>query len=757
MNEPAKFIGKSYQRPDAWAKVNGSAQYVSDTDIPNLTYAAVVRSTHLHALIESINCDAARQMPGVIAVITHTDIPGAKIYADLLPDRPVLASDKVRFIGEPIALVVAKTRHAAESACRAVQIQYRPLPPVLDPVLGAQPDAPRVHEQGNVIGHFTITTGDLTAGFQQAEVELEETFYAPRIYPAYLETEASQAVVNPDGSLTVWVSSQKPFHDQHAIAEVLSLAVEAVQVKVAAIGGAFGGKEDSNLPILVSLAAYLTHGAVRMVNSREESMLAHPKRHPCVLHYRLGATREGIITSLDVTTHMDTGAYASYGPAVGQLLTEVTAGPYRIPNVRTETFVVYTNNPIAGAMRGFGAPQANFAIESMVDMLAHRLGMDPVEVRRRNIWQPGDANITRVRVNQAESTGISLEKSAAEIARLREIPPAAGKQAGVGMALALQTMGLGWGVPDDSTNRLEWQTDGRVLLRIGAPDLGQGLNLVAAQITSEALGIDPSQVEVAPIDTLVSPDGGVTCASRMTYMVGNSAMLAAIQLVENLKREGARLLSISPDQLDYQAGKLIRRDRPDLPAIPAAEITSRLAELNQTLTGSGTFSFPYGPEIPTDLGVGMPHVLFCQGAQIVRVEVDPQLGSVDVTHAVAIHDVGRVINRTALEGQVEGGLVMGLGFALCEEMVLKNNGRWVDNLAEYILPTSMDIPQEVKIVLLENPEESGPFGAKGIGEAVTAPTAAAVANAVANAVGARILQAPLRPERVLAAMIESSN
>ncbi len=752
MNEPVKHIGKSYPRPDAWAKVNGSAEYVADTDLPNLTYGAVVRSTRLHAEITAIDTTAARQMPGVIAVITHADVPGAKVYADLLPDRPVLAIDKVRFIGEPIALVVAKTRLAAEAARDAVQVTYNPLPPVLDPVAGARPDAPRVHEQGNIIGHFTITKGDIAAGFQQAEIQLEETFNVPRIYPAYLETEASQALVNPDGSLVVWVSSQKPFHDQHAIAEVLNLPVESVQVRVAAIGGAFGGKEDSNLPVLTGLAAFHTRGAVRMVNSREESMLAHPKRHPCVLHYRMGATRQGVITSLDVTTHMDTGAYASYGPAVGQLLTEVTAGPYHIPNVHTETFVVYTNNPIAGAMRGFGAPQANFAIESMVDMLAHRLGMDPVEVRRRNIWQPGEANITRVRVNQAESTGLSLEKAAEEMLRLKQIPPAPGKQAGVGMALALQTMGLGWGVPDDSTNRLEWQPDGRVVLYIGAPDLGQGLNLVAAQITSEALGIDPSQIDVAPINTLVSPDGGVTCASRMTYMVGNSAMLAAVQLIENLKKEGARLLNLSPDQLEYRAGQLQRLDRPDLPAIPAGEITSRLAELNQTLTGSGTFSFPYGPEVPTDLGVGMPHVLFCQGAQIMRVEVDPQLGAVEVTHAIAIHDVGRVINRSALEGQVEGGLAMGLGFALCEEMPLKANGRWVDNLAEYVLPTSMDVPREVKIVLLENPEESGPYGAKGIGEAVTAPTAAAVANAVQDAIGARILQAPLRAERVLAAL-----
>ena len=749
MTDIPLHLGKSYPRRDALEKVTGQAQYVADTDLPNLTHGRIVRSPHLHARILRIETTEALAVPGVIAVLTHADIPGAKIYGDLLPDRPVLAGDKVRFMGEPVAIVVAKTRQAADEGHKRVQVTYEPLPAVIDPYAAAQPDAPQVHESGNVLSHFTVCHGDTAAGLAQADLILEETFHVPRVYPAYLETEASQAVINPNGTLTVWVSSQQPFHDRHHIAAAVNLPEEQVQVCVAAIGGAFGGKEDANMPVLAGLAAYCTRGAVRLVNSREESMLAHPKRHSGQLHYRLGARQDGTITAVEITTHMDTGAYASYGPAVGQLLTEVAAGPYRIPHVRSETFVVYTNAPIAGAMRGFGAPQANFAIESMVDALAYRLGLDPLEVRRRNIWQPGDFNFTRVRVNQAESTALALDTAAQEVARLKALPASPGKKAGVGMAMALQTMGLGWGVPDDSTNRLEWQPDGQVLLRIGAPDLGQGLNIAAAQITAEALGLDLSQVEVAPINTLISPDGGVTCASRMTYMVGNSSMLAAVRLIDMLKEEGARLLGVQPDQLEYRGGQLQRLDQPHLPPIPAAEITSRLAEEGRPLHSTATFSFPYGPEIPTDLGIGMPHVLFCLGAQVMRVEVDSQLGSVEVTHATAIHDVGRVINRAALEGQVEGGLAMGMGFALSEDMLLKANGQWVDGLAEYVLPTAMDVPGEVKIILLEQPESSGPYGAKGIGEAVTAPTAAAVANAVFAATGVRVHAAPIRPEMLL--------
>jgi len=749
MTDTPLHLGKSYPRRDALEKVTGQAQYVADTDVPNLTHGRIVRSPHLHARILRIETAEALAVPGVIAVLTHADIPGAKIYGDLLPDRPVLAGDKVRFMGEPVAIVVAKTRQAADEGHKRVQVTYEPLPAVIDPFAAAQPDAPQVHENGNVLSHFTVCHGDTAQGLAQADLILEETFHVPRVYPAYLETEASQAVLNPNGTLTVWVSSQQPFHDRHHIAAAVNLPEEQVQVCVAAIGGAFGGKEDANMPVLAGLAAYCTRGAVRLVNSREESMLAHPKRHSGQLHYRLGAQQDGTITAVEITTHLDTGAYASYGPAVGQLLTEVAAGPYRIPHVRSETFVVYTNAPIAGAMRGFGAPQANFAIESMVDTLAHRLGLDPLEVRRRNIWRPGDFNFTRVRVNQAESTSLALETAAQEVARLKALPASPGKKAGVGMAMALQTMGLGWGVPDDSTNRLEWQPDGQVLLRIGAPDLGQGLNIAAAQITAEALGLDLSQVEVAPINTLISPDGGVTCASRMTYMVGNSSMLAAVRLIDMLKEEGARLLGVQPDQLEYRGGQLLRLDQPHLPPIPAAEITSRLAEEGHPLHSTATFSFPYGPEIPTDLGIGMPHVLFCLGAQIMRVEVDSELGSVEVTHATAVHDVGRVINRAALEGQVEGGLAMGMGFALSEDMILKANGQWVDGLAEYVLPTAMDIPGEVKIILLEQPESSGPYGAKGIGEAVTAPTAAAVANAVFAATGVRVHAAPIRPEMLI--------
>ncbi len=651
-------------------------------------------------------------------------------------------------MGEPVAVVVGRDQATARKALQAISIEYEALPQVFDPEAALAQGAPRLHQDGNLVSHWTIQQGDPEAGFAQAEVVLEETFRVPRVYPAYLEREACQAQWHEGGRITVWASTQKPFHDRHHIAQVLGIPEEAVQVIVPTVGGAFGGKEDSNLPILAALAAWKVGGAVRLVNSRLESLWAHPKRHAACLHYKIGARPDGTLVALRATVHLDTGAYASYGPAVGQLLAECAPGPYRTPNVRVDSFVVYTNGPIGGAMRGFGSPQANFACESMMDMLAARLGMDPIELRRKNIWRPGDRAATRVRVNQAEALAQALDLAQRERDRLRRRRPASGRRAGVGVALGVQTMGLGFRVPDDSTNRLEWLPEGKVRLYLGAPDLGQGLVTVAAQMTAEALGIPYDQIEVVGVDTARSPDGGVSCASRMTYMVGNSVHEAAEEMIAALLEQASRSLNVPREQLCYRRGVLERLDQPQI--IEASEVVGRAAEDGVTIEGLGTFSFPYGPETPDHLPVGMPHVLFVFGAHVAYVEVDPEEGAVEVKELVAIHDVGKAINRAAVEGQIEGGAVMGLGYALSEEMVLKRDGRWVESFAEYLIPTVLDVPPAFKSVVLELPEGSGPHGVKGVGEMGLVPAAAAVANAVFDATRLRAKSLPLKPEILLA-------
>ena len=741
-------LGKSELRKDAWAKVTGAAHYVADIPLADVLHGVIVRSTIHHGRLLSVDTEAADLVPGVLQVLTAKNIPGDKAFGALIHDQPPLVVDLVRHLGEPLAVVIAKTRAAAERAAELVKIEYEVIAPVHDPVTAVTPEASRLYKEGNLISHYEIKDGDVEAGFTEADIILEETFSVPLVSPAYMETENAIALWNADETLTVWVSSQHPFIDQLEIAATLAIEPERIQVKSAVIGGAFGGKEDASIAILASLAAWAVKGTVKLVNTRQESFWAHPKRHPAQFQFKLGAKRDGTFVALQVKAHVDTGAFASYGPAVGVIVTETLAGSYHVPNVDLETIVAYTNNPLAGAMRGFGSPQSHFAMESMVDMLAVELDMNPIEVRRQNILRVGDRMFTDVIVNETANSLPECLKHAEEVIKKFEaIEPSAGKVAGAGMSLVMQSMGLGAKVPDDSTQGLEWAPDGSVLVHLGSPDLGQGLIMTSEQIAAEALELPYDQVRAVDLDTWESPNGNVTCASRMTYMVGNALVDAAEQLKAQMLAQAARLLQQSQENLAYQNGDVLTANGDK---IAVREIISRAADDGITVKSEATFSFPYPAETtPQQWPIGMPHVMFCFGAQIARVEVDPDLGTVDVTHLTAVHDVGRVISRSGVEGQIEGGAAMGLGYALFESMDLKAGGGWVDSFTEYLIPTTKDMPPHFENIILEIPEESGPFGAKGIGEVTVPPTAPAISNAVYNAIGVRVKSLPLSPEKLV--------
>jgi CO/xanthine dehydrogenase Mo-binding subunit len=747
MPSKSTIIGQSAIRKDARDKVTGEAAYTADISLPNMRYGAILRSPHHHARVKAIDTSTIPQNSGVITVLTTEDIPGNQLFGALIQDQPVLAKDVVRFVGEPVALVIAETKQAACEALIEILVDYEILEPVFDPQEALSPQAPKVHPSGNLATRYEVCEGDVELAFSQADLVIEETFSVPRISPGYLETENSLARWNDDESITVWVSSQKPFEDRHEIASVLGMPEEKVQVKSAVIGGAFGGKEDSSLAVITALGAWAIKGNLQLVNSRWESFLAHPKRHPAKLNYKLAAAKDGRLLGLKAIVHLDTGAYASYGPAVGSLLTEVIPGPYRISNVYAETLVCYTNSPIGGAMRGFGSPQPHFAMESMMDRLAEKLDLDPIEIRKINVLKPGDQLFTRVVVDEtANALAVCLQKAEETISRLKAIPPADGCQSGVGLALAVQSMGLGAKVPDTSSNRLTWQPDGKVLIDLGAPDLGQGLATVAEQMVAEALGLPYSQVLSNPIDTATSPNGGVSCASRMTYLVGNGLLMASEQLITSLLIQAAELLRVPVDQLKYQHGQVVTENGE---TYPVAEFASRAADEGVMIKAESTATFEYPEDItPQHLPIGMPHIRFTFGAQVVRVEVDPELGTVNVTDVVAIHDVGKVINRRSVEGQIEGGVSMGLGYALSEDVTLKPDQNWVDSFSQYLMPTTKDMPNNLEVVLLEIPEKTGPFGAKGIGEIVLVPTAPAIANAVYDAVGVRFNKIPIMPSEL---------
>ncbi len=747
MVKEMELIGAPKARKDAWGKVTGETAYVGDLDMQTLV-GRLVRSPHHHARILGVDTRQAEKVPGVVRVLTVEDVPGKCTFGPLIPDRQVLADQVVRHMGEPVVLVIANSKAAAERGVEKVRVKYEPQPAVFDAREALQERAPQVHDEGNLAAEYDVSRGDVEAGMAEADILLEESFKLPRISPAYLEPEASQAYWDDEGCLTIIVSSQKPFEDRSHIAEVLDIAEEDLRVRTVAIGGAFGGKEDSGLAILAALGAWATKKNVRLVNDRQESFVAHPKRHPAELVYRLGAKEDGTLLALDAEVFMDTGAYASYGPAVGGLLTEMVPGSYRTPHVRCKTRVAYTHAPFSGAMRGFGSPQAHFAMECMLDMLAEHLGMDPVTLRRLNVLRPGDEMYTRVAVeDSARSLPLILDHLEEERERLRNKPPAPGKVTGVGMALGVQSMGLGYRVPDDSTNGVEWQLDGSVRVLLGSPDLGQGLQPVTEQLVAAELGLPYEAVTAADVDSRISPDGGVTCASRMTYLTGRSVREAARKATEILLAYAADSLEVSRDELAYENGEVILSgDR----RIPVTEFIHRAEEDGVSLKAEATVSFPYPEETtPKHLPVGMPHVMMCFGGQMARVEVDPELGLVEVTDMVAVHDVGRVINQIGVEGQIEGGVAQGIGYAVLEDVQYKGDQGWVDGFVEYLLPTSEDMPAEIKTIILEIPEPSGPHGAKGVAEIALVPTAPAITNAVADAVGKRITELPIRPEAVL--------
>lgn len=743
-----KNITHSKIKKDARNKVTGQARYTADIPTEKAFHGVVLRSPHHHARILHLDIQKAQKAKGVIKVLTANDIPGQKIFGAIMQDRPVLASEVVRHQGEPIALVIAKTKKEARAACQKIVVKYEELLAVHDPHEALMETAPQIHPGGNLLLKYNQGRGNVAEGFQAADVILEETFHLPRIYPAYLEPEASLAQRQEDGTIIVWVSSQKPFEDQIAISQVLNLPLEKIHVRSAVIGGAFGGKEDSGLPILAALGAHLVQGDVKLVNTREESILAHPKRHPAVVTYKIGAKQDGTLLALAVEGVMDTGAYASYGPAIGGVFTEIAPGAYNTPNTQVTNSIVYTNNLFSGAMRGFGAPQAIFSIECMMDKLANALAMDPVELRRKNILHKGDRTPIGVLLEEEPSLNVCLdevEKASKEL-KNRETSP--GKLSGVGFALLIQAMGLGRGLPDNTTTSIRWLPEGGVCLDIGTPDMGQGTLTVGAQIAAEKLNLDYDQVDLARLDTATSPDGGVTCASRMTYMVGNSIIRSADAAIEALLRQAASLLDLPREKLDYQHGQVLVDNKPEQ-TFTAAEIASRAAENGIEIVGEETFSFPYPSEItPQDLPIGMPHIRFGYGAHVVRVEVDPAFGIVEVKEVHAIHDVGKALNPVGVEGQIEGGVAMGIGYSLLEEVKLKQNGLWTNNLTEYLLPTTLDTPK-IKSVILENPEPSGPFGARGMAEMSMSPVAPAVVNAVRNATGKSLHSIPVQAEKLM--------
>ena len=731
-------VGRPVPNPDARAKITGDARYTDDYRFAGMLYARTKRAGVPHARIRSIDTTAARARNGVRAVLTHEDVPGRNVHGLVVSDWPVLCSDKVRYVGDAVAIVAADSEELAAAALDLIEVDYEELPVVVDAMHAATADAPIVHEEragGNLLQHIRMNKGDVAVGFAEADVIVDQSYRTPATEHAFLEPECSIGVpagynpadfggkCDPDAACgenaihdktTIYVGSQIPYQDRDQTAVALGVDADSVRVVATLTGGGFGGKEDITGQIHVALLAEATGRPVKMLYSRTESLLVHPKRHATVIRIRTGATRAGKLTAIQATLYGDGGAYASLSEKVLTRATTHAAGPYVVPNVKVDCFAMYTNNAPGGAFRGFGVTQSCFAVESNMDMLAEKLGLDAVQLRRMNALETGSVTST----GQVLRESVGLQECIDKVDRdmragdFRWTWDDGERRFAWGLAVAYKNTGLGGGAPDNATAEVEvWPGPGnatRVEVRTSSAEMGQGLPAVLAACVAEELGVPASAVSVLLGDTDRCPDGGPTTASRQTFVSGNAARLAA--------REAAQQLGTA----NPGDSILVRYDY----AAPAT----------QPLGTDGDMHFAFG---------------FC--AQAALCEVDMNTGEVHVRKIIAAHDVGRAINPLTLAGQIEGGIVMCVGYALTEHYIQEQGMPWTNMLARYKMPSIRHAPA-ITSHIVEHNTSTGPYGAKGIGELPSIPTSAAITNAIYRATGVRVRSLPVDQDELLRAM-----
>ena len=730
-------LGQPVTRIDIQTKVQGTRKFPQDFNLPGQLYGAVVWSAYPHARVRRIDTRAAEAMPGVVRILTYRDVPRNE-YGINIRDQTLLVPErgKVRWLGDRIAIVVAESERQARAAAERVQVEYEVLPVVTDPREAMQEGSPLVHEdrETNILHHVRVRKGDVEAGFARSDVIVEDVYTTPMVEHTYLQPEAGVGYIDEEGRVTVIAAAQWPHDDLHQIAHLLQLPLDQVREIVPAIGGAFGGREDMYIQHLLALCAFVLRRPVKIVFTREESFRNTGKRHPFYFRHKWGATREGKIIAVEIEGISDAGAYASTSIPVLNNAVSFMAGPYCIPNAKIDGYTVYTNNAVTMAMRGFGATQPPVAYEQQVDRLAQALGMDPVEFRLKNLLEPGSETVLGNRM--PPGTGIKETLlQAARAAGWREeagrwirpdlgTPSAPYKRRGIGIACAYKNVGYSFGFDDRSTAEVELSLDesGRIVrvnVAIGAAEVGQGVHTALRQIAAEALQVDPDRVRIALVDTSRVPDAGSSSASRHVYTSGN-AVLGACRLA-------------------YERWQKALREETGERTVRAA-YTFHGRDLRPTT--------PYDPLT----GQCEPHISYSFGTQIALVEVDIETGEVDLLKMWASTDVGRVINPPMVFGQVAGGVHMGVGYALTEHFIQEGGYVRTRRLSEYAIPTVLDMPRELVNVDVEVPDPTGPFGAKGLGETPTLPTAPAILNAIADAVGVRITDPPATPERVWRAL-----
>jgi selenium-dependent xanthine dehydrogenase len=744
-----KTVGHSHLRPEAVEKVIGTAVYTDDLVFDGMLYAKVRRAMIPHGFLTRLDISKAKALPGVLAILTAEDIPAEKNHGLVIYDWPVMVGvgERVRYVGDAIAIVAAESQEIAEQASALIEAEFDPQPVITNPVQARQEGVPQIHEKGNLLKHIKVRKGDMEQGFAEADVILEHTFHTPATDHAFIEPECSIGVPLENGRMEIYVGSQIPYQDRTQVARVMGWDESRVRVVGQLMGGGFGGKEDVMGQIHVAMLANVTQHPVKLLFDRHESLLVHPKRHATQIRVKLGAKNDGRIVAMETELYGDTGAYASLGEKVMTRATTHSAGPYDIPHVRADCYAMYTNNPPAGAFRGFGVTQSAFAVESIMDKLAETLNIDPVELRRMNALHVGSITNTGQVLNESVGLMECIDKVDAEMRKHNPLPFAPRGDSNNpnlvhawGFAAAYKNTGLGGGAPDKSGADVELYADGTFQVRSSAAELGQGLVTVMRLIVAEEMSVPPEQVSVLVMDTDLAPNGGPTTASRQTFVTGNASRYAAKTLRDQITASMAEKFDVRPEQIRFENG--------------IVHVNGNLltyADVYKEMTSSGQkpiVRYEYEAPKTQPLGTGGDmHFAFSFGVQAAEVEVNKLTGEVRVLKVISANDVGMAVNPLGLQGQVEGGVMMGLGNALTEEFIVENGYVVTDHLARYRVPGIMLTP-EITSIIVEHLIASGPYGAKGVGEISSIPTTPAITNAIYNAVGVRVDKLPVDQEMI---------
>lgn len=745
-----KVVGRNANRPEALAKVTGEAKFTDDLHFEDLLVGRVRRADFPHAFVTKIDTSRAEALPGVVAVMTAKDLTAARNHGLVVNDWPILVGvgERVRYVGDAIAIVAAETKDIAADALKLIEVEYNPQPVIDDPVKANQPGADQLHLTGNLLKHIKVRKGDVEQGFAESDLVFEHTYHTAMTDHAFIEPECSIARVNEDGRMEIYVGSQIPYSDRKQVADALGWPEDRVHVIGMLIGGGFGGKEDIMGQIHAALLAQRTNRPVKILFDRHESLMVHPKRHATQIKVKVGAKKDGRLVAVQTELFGDTGAYASLGEKVLTRATTHSIGPYESQYARADCFAMYTNNPPAGAFRGFGVTQSAFAVESTMDMLAEKLGLDPIEIRKLNA----------LRVGSTTGTGQVLRESVGLLECIQKVEDALRKEATGnpfkpvpvdgdptrirvwGFSVAFKNTGLGGGAVDQSGADVELYADGFLEVRTSSAELGQGLCTVLRLVVAEELDIPAEQVNVLLSDTDLTPDGGPTTASRQTFVTGNAGLHAARAFKLAIQSVLAEKYDCAPDQVLVNSGSVHVCGRDLSFADVYREFTEIHREPKITYTYTAPATQPLGQ-------AGDMHFAFSFAAQAAQVEIDTNTGEVKVIKIIAANDVGTAINPLGLAVQVEGGAVMGLGNALTEVFLTKEGRVVTDRMARYRIPSIIHTPEIVSFIV-EHPVASGPFGAKGVGEIVSIPTTPAITNAIYNATGYRVDSLPVDQELI---------